>query len=120
MPFLTIVLFTRPHSFNFDTTPLCTMDQTPKAHGDGAAHVHHVAEVDSTAVVVDGKHSLTSRYMLRIYFVMLVGYLVSTIQGYGKSSPGCPFPARPMLTYEQTVRSWGPSTPCPPTTRASG
>ncbi|KAM5356877.1 hypothetical protein ACJ41O_003523 [Fusarium nematophilum] len=55
--------------------------------------VERVAEVHPSAVqlhaaVADEKHSPTSRYMLRIYFLMLVGYLVSTIQGFDGSLMG--------------------------------
>ncbi|KAM0326570.1 hypothetical protein ACHAQA_006439 [Verticillium albo-atrum] len=55
--------------------------------------VHHVAEVHPSSVelyaaLVDEKHSPASPYMRRIYFLMLVGYLVSTIQGYDGSLMG--------------------------------
>lgn len=55
------------------------------------ADVHHISEADPASIALQNamaserKHSLTSPYMRRIYFTMLVGYLVSTIQGYGMS-----------------------------------
>lgn len=43
------------------------------------------ASVALAAALADDKPSLLSRQMMRLYGIMIIGYLVSTINGFGTS-----------------------------------
>lgn len=56
--------------------------------------VHVTKEIEATSVDLAvaaelQKPQLWSKTMMRVYYVMTVGYLVSTIQGYGKFLARC-------------------------------
>jgi hypothetical protein len=82
---------------------------TPKAETTGAEHqekstdFHHIPIIDEkdatgkvtqvqaasvalAAAVAAQKPSLLSKNMLKLYFIMAVGYLVSTMNGFGTTS----------------------------------
>jgi hypothetical protein len=52
-----------------------------------AEHVTHVnaASVALAAAMAQQKPSLLSKNMFKLYFIMAIGYLVSTMNGFGKS-----------------------------------
>ena len=50
------------------------------------AHVN-TASVALAAAVAGQKPNLWSRSMIRLYFIMGIGYLVSTLNGFGKLPP---------------------------------
>lgn len=50
----------------------------------------NAASVALAAAIAAQKPSLLSKNMLKLYFIMSVGYLVSTMNGFGEHSPTNP------------------------------
>ncbi len=78
------------------------IDATDAEHRETTTDVHHVPVVDEkyatgkvvqvqaasvalAAAIAAQKPSLLSKNMLKLYFIMAVGYLVSTMNGFGKN-----------------------------------
>lgn len=70
----------------------------------------NTASVALAAAVAEQKPKPFSNAMLRLYGIMTVGYLVSTINGFGETTS---VPIYPSLSTDtpQTAPSWAPSTP---------
>jgi hypothetical protein len=66
------------------------------------------ASVALAAAIAAQKPSLLSKNMIKLYFIMAVGYLVSTMNGFGSY---CIFKSRhtSSLTHTQIPPSWDPS-----------
>ncbi len=79
------------------------IDMTGVEHQENNADVQHVQAVDEkyatgkvihvqaasvalAAAIAAQKPSLLSKNMLKLYFIMAVGYLVSTMNGFGTTS----------------------------------
>ena len=59
-----------------------TMDEK---YPTGNVRQFHAASVALAAATAAQKPSLLSKNMLKLYFIMAVGYLVSTMNGFGTS-----------------------------------
>lgn len=103
---------------------------TEDVHADNVALKDvNPASAALAAAVASQKPSPWSKNMLKLYSIMAIGYLVSTMNGFGKfksqckactlfaaprsrlKSPTCFLLPPPLLTTPKTARSWEPSTP---------
>ncbi len=66
----------------------------------------NTASVALAAAVAEQKPNLWSRNMIRLYFIMGIGYLVSTLNGFGILELSMAYGLAQMLTLEQTAPSW--------------
>lgn len=62
------------------------------------------------AALASQKPSLLSRNMIQLYLIMAIGYLVSTMNGFGKSVVTCLLIYFHLTLILQTARSWVAST----------
>ena len=83
------------------SAPIAKVETTDVDHEERTSNVRHVTDIDEkyatgnvtqvqaasvalAAAMAAQKPSLLSKNMLKLYFIMAVGYLVSTMNGFGK------------------------------------
>lgn len=71
------------HQETYQVHEAITIDEK---HASGNVRQVQAASVALAAATAAQKPSLLSKNMLKLYFIMAVGYLVSTMNGFGKSS----------------------------------
>lgn len=100
-----------------DTQPRASHDAVvdEKPELQGGTHTKEVAaaSVALEAVIAEQKPKMFSKGMTKLWLIMGIGYLVSTMNGFGAPPMTLSNIPSPCCTYTQiqTVPSWVPSMP---------
>ena len=100
-------------------------DEKPALRGETQLKEVAATSVALEAAIAEDKPRMFSKGMIKLWMIMGIGYLVSTMNGFGtlprrdvavlqvvnSFTPPCARWYTGALTLEQTAPSWAPSTP---------